>query len=41
MAIEEIEIELPASMSINALPEQVARVIQKSDRRWELFCDSV
>ncbi|ETW92062.1 MAG: hypothetical protein ETSY1_45385, partial [Candidatus Entotheonella factor] len=38
MAIEEIEIELPASISLNALPEQAARVIQKADRRWELFC---
>ncbi len=38
MAIEEIDIELPASLSINALPEQVARLIQASDRRWELFC---
>jgi SAM-dependent methyltransferase len=38
MAIEEIDIELPTSMSIHTLPEPVAAVIQKSDRRWELFC---
>lgn len=33
MAIEEIEIEL----STKSLPENVARLIQESDRRWERF----
>jgi len=38
MAIEEIDIELPTSMSIHTLPTKVAALIQKADRRWELFC---
>ena len=38
MAIEEIDIELPTIMSLSVLPERVAALIQKADRRWELFC---
>jgi hypothetical protein len=38
MAIEEIDIELPRSVSSHTVPEKVAALIQKADRRWELFC---